>query len=175
MTCFCNPSPLYRCCSSARCPFPSVFLCFPSQHIDTVDSKKSPSSALPPQHIDTIAALPLLPVAIVARYFSIPESCGVPHLFAASVTHQCKLLPLLLHLHKQSFPLFLASFGACGPAAESDDGVLSLLHEAVFLVLHSCRINLDEQWYFRDRVPSSTAVHSYAACSEQNCSLHYIC
>ncbi|RWW26768.1 hypothetical protein BHE74_00031748 [Ensete ventricosum] len=81
---FCNPSPLYRCCSSARCSVLSVLLCFPSQHIDTVDSKKSPSSAIPPQHIDTVAALPLLPVVIAARYFSILESCGVPHLFAAS-------------------------------------------------------------------------------------------
>ncbi|RRT48952.1 hypothetical protein B296_00014906 [Ensete ventricosum] len=116
---FYSPSPLYRCCSFARYPFPSVFLCFLSQHIDTVDSKKSLSSALPPQHIDTVAALPLLPDAIATSYFSIPN----------------------------------------------DHGVLSLLHEAVFLVLHRCRINLDEQRHFRDRVPSSTTVHSYAACS----------
>ncbi|RRT34940.1 hypothetical protein B296_00046937 [Ensete ventricosum] len=93
---FCSPSPLCRCCSSARCSVPSVLLCFPSQHIDMVDSKKSPSSALPLQHIDMVAALPLLPVAIVARYFSIPESCGVPHLFAVSVTLHRRLLTLLL-------------------------------------------------------------------------------
>ncbi|RZR86362.1 hypothetical protein BHM03_00013549 [Ensete ventricosum] len=76
-----------------------------SQHIDTVDCKKRPSLALPPQHIDTVVALPLLPIAIAARYFSIPESCGVPHLFAASVTLHRRLLPLLLHLHEQSLPL----------------------------------------------------------------------
>ncbi|RWW05591.1 hypothetical protein GW17_00031129 [Ensete ventricosum] len=40
--------------------------------------------------------LTLLPVAIAARYFSIPESCGVPHLFAANVTLHRWLLPLLL-------------------------------------------------------------------------------
>ncbi|RRT33255.1 hypothetical protein B296_00053732 [Ensete ventricosum] len=93
---FCSPSPLYRCCSSARCSIPSVLLCFSLQHIDTVDSKKSPSSTLPPQHIDTVAALPLLPVVIDARYLSIPESCGIPHLFAASITLHRRLLPLLL-------------------------------------------------------------------------------
>ncbi|RRT67049.1 hypothetical protein B296_00001239 [Ensete ventricosum] len=93
---FCSPSPLCRCCSSARCSVSSVLLCFPSQHIDTVDSKKSPSLALTPQHIDTVATLHLLPVAIVSRYFSIPGSCGIPHLFAASVTLHCRLLPLLL-------------------------------------------------------------------------------
>ncbi|RZR85115.1 hypothetical protein BHM03_00012088 [Ensete ventricosum] len=41
--------------------------------------------------------LTLLPVVIVARYFSIPESYGVPHLFAASVTLHRRLLPLLLY------------------------------------------------------------------------------
>ncbi|RZS28949.1 hypothetical protein BHM03_00062602 [Ensete ventricosum] len=101
---FCSPSPLCHCCSSARCSVPSVLLCFPSQHIDMVDSKKSPSSALPPQHINTIAALPLLPVVIVARYFSIPESCVVPHLFAASVTLHHRLLPL--HLQPQQPDLY---------------------------------------------------------------------
>ncbi|RRT73923.1 hypothetical protein B296_00027821 [Ensete ventricosum] len=40
--------------------------------------------------------LTLFPVAIAARYFSIPESCGVSHLFAASVTLHHRLLPLLL-------------------------------------------------------------------------------
>ncbi|RRT38361.1 hypothetical protein B296_00057578 [Ensete ventricosum] len=97
---FCSPSLLCRCCSSARCSVPSVLLCFPLQHIDTIDNKKSPSSALPPQHIDTVAALPLLPVAIAAHYFSIPESYDVPHLFTASVTLHRRLLPLLLQ-HQQ--------------------------------------------------------------------------
>ncbi|RWW85594.1 hypothetical protein BHE74_00005703 [Ensete ventricosum] len=97
---FCSPSPLFRCCSSARCSVLSVLLCFPSQHIDTVDSKKSPSSALP-QHIDTVAALPLLPIAIAARYFSIPESCGVPHLFAAPSTGS-----LFYRQNRASFSLF---------------------------------------------------------------------
>ncbi|RWV79969.1 hypothetical protein GW17_00058829 [Ensete ventricosum] len=39
------------------------------------------------------------------------------------------------------------------PAAVGDDGVLSL-HEAVFPVLHRCRISLDVQRHFRGRIPN---------------------
>ncbi|RRT59657.1 hypothetical protein B296_00001014 [Ensete ventricosum] len=41
-------------------------------------------------------SLTLLPVVIVARYFSIPKSYDDPHLFAAIVTLHRRLLPLLL-------------------------------------------------------------------------------
>ncbi|RRT73737.1 hypothetical protein B296_00006642 [Ensete ventricosum] len=48
-----------------------------------------------------------------------------------------------------------------------------LLHEAVFLVLHRYRIILNQQRHFRDRILSSSIVHSYAACSVQTCSPIY--
>ncbi|RRT40773.1 hypothetical protein B296_00031779 [Ensete ventricosum] len=90
------------------------------------------------QHVDVIAALPLLHVATATLSFSLPTSYGVPPLFVASVTHHRRLLPLLLHLHKQRPPLYQTT-AHHHPLASSGTSVATFpAHRAVSSSLHIC-------------------------------------
>ncbi|RRT43852.1 hypothetical protein B296_00038591 [Ensete ventricosum] len=137
--------------------------CFPL----TIDKSWSHPSSLSHLHCQRCTSAAHL---LSTHSFSLPASYGVPPLSVASITHLRRLIHLLLHLHSEA-PASSASpcpWRFREPPVETDpalpaysvgDGGVLSPHEAVFPMLHHCRISLDEQRHFHGRIPNLLLLH----------------